>query len=257
MQENQDNKYGEAKIKSPFLEKVENFFYHYKWHTLIALFLVFTVTICSVQMCQKVSYDAHILYAGGSNITTSVAEGEEESKYATLHSAIKKFVADRDGDGERNLSVLNLFIPSPDELAKMENSEYFTQMVVENNSTLKEYLYYGEYYICILSDRLLSEYTKDKDTNPFAKIAGYLPEGAKIADEESAEGYRLASEYGVYLKSTPLADNAGFSLLGEDTVICIRKYSRFGTSSSKEKSMEYYEFCESTLRLMLADKSYQ
>ena len=51
-------------VKSGFFAWLDNFWYHYKWHSLIALFLVFAITVCTLQMCDKESYDIHILYAG-------------------------------------------------------------------------------------------------------------------------------------------------------------------------------------------------
>ena len=247
---NYNEKYGEAKIKSPFTEKIENFFYHYKWHTLIALFLVFTVTVCSVQMCQKTSYDAYVLYAGGTYVSQTAAEGQGESDYQLLLSSVKRFVGDFDEDGARNLSLLNLYIPSEEQLAEKENVEYFYSMISENEDNLQNQLYFGDYYICIMSKRLFDEYAENSDANPFAKIAPYLPEG-------KTDEYRLASDCGVYLDSTPLADNPGFShLSGEETVLAIRKYSSFGKRGSDKKARERYAFAESTFRLMLEDKAY-
>ena len=40
MDERNEKNDGEIKINSPPLEKLENFWYHYKWHSIVALFLV-------------------------------------------------------------------------------------------------------------------------------------------------------------------------------------------------------------------------
>ena len=84
---------GEVKIKSKLTERIENFFYHYKWHTLIALFLIFTITVCTLQTCQKSSYDAYIMYAGGTNISSTPKEGEEDSMRDRILASSKKFIA--------------------------------------------------------------------------------------------------------------------------------------------------------------------
>ena len=49
---------GEVATPSTFKEKLQNFIYHYKWHTVVALFLVVTIIICSLQFCTKEEYDA-------------------------------------------------------------------------------------------------------------------------------------------------------------------------------------------------------
>ena len=83
---------GDIKITSPFFKKVENFFYHYKWHTIVALFLIVTITICSVQMCSKDSYDVYVMYAGNRDIKSMKNEGDvsEFSKvYKSLTEQLK------------------------------------------------------------------------------------------------------------------------------------------------------------------------
>lgn len=244
---------GEVKIKSKLTERIENFFYHYKWHTLIALFLIFTITVCTLQTCQKSSYDAYILYAGGTNISSTPKEGEEDSMRDRILASSKKFIGDYDADGAKSISFMNLFIPSPEELAEMENSEYFSSMVMENNSALGEYAYYGEFYICLLSERLFLTYSERKDANPFAAVEDFLP---KDTAEGGENGYILANDFGVYLSSTPLSSLPGFRELEEDTVICLRKYSSLGTRGSSKKSRAFYDFSCEVFSSMLSGKAY-
>ena len=239
------NEHGDIKIKSKFLEWCENFLYHYKWHTLIALFLIFTITVCSLQTCQKSSYDIYIMYAGGTNVYGVPKEGEEDSLRDRIVTSSKKHIDDYDGDGKKSISFLSLFIPSPEELADMENSEYFSNMVIENNTALGEYAYYGEFYICLLSERLFLSYSERKDANPFAAIEHFMP------DDADGSEYVFANDFGIYLSSTKLASLPGFSELSEDTVLCIRKYSSLGTRGSSKKSKAYYDFCSGVFSSML------
>ena len=77
MNENEKLDTGSVSIKKgKFLRWLENFWYHYKWHSLIAAFLIFTVTVCTVQMCRKESYDMHILYAGGHSFQRNSEDGD-------------------------------------------------------------------------------------------------------------------------------------------------------------------------------------
>ena len=254
----------EVKIKFPLGERAENFWYHYKWHTIIALVLIIAITIASLQMCTKTSYDMYVMYAGGSDIKMSGFDGKS-SDFERLHSATLRFISDVDGDGERNLSMLNLFLPSDEQIKEYEKTigkdeEINYTLLTENDKTFKECMMYGEFYICILSEHLLEEWSKSADFVPFLPIADYLPEGAKfvtgsgITAEEGT--YVLASEYGVYLSSTPLADNPGYESLGSDTVICIRMYSEFSNRFNKKESLEHFRNSEDVLRRMLSDTAY-
>ena len=97
-----------------FGERVENFWYHYKWHSLVALFLVFTILVCSLQMCEKNNYDIYITYAGGKEISRTV-EGGDVSEYASFVSTLASLGCDYDGDGVSSVSFSSLFILSDDE----------------------------------------------------------------------------------------------------------------------------------------------
>lgn len=244
---NEGKTYGDIKIKSPFMKKLENFFYHYKWHTIIGVFVVFALTFCILQTCKKTAYDAYIMYAGGKNLRT-VEEGETESTFVILYKTMGFYVGDYDGDGERNASLSDIYLPSPEEIDKLEDEGNVPYSLLEDNDELfRNNLLSGNYYVCLISKHLLDEWTTD-DSNPFVPIAPYLPEGAVISDGES-DGYRLASDYGVYLSSTPVGDEPGFKYLPDDTVICIRKYSKAASPGRRGKII--YENSEKLLRALL------
>ena len=250
--------------KLTFRQRLENFFYHYKWHSIIAAFLVIVIVVGSVQMCDRTTYDMYVMYAGGDDIRMN-APGGEETEYEKLLSATRRFVSDFDGDGERNITMLNLFLPSDDRIKEIEamgpEYEISHSLLSENDGIFRENLYYGEYYICILSEHLLVEWTKEGKNNPFLPISDYLPEDAPVitgslADAKEGE-YVLKNSYGVYLKSTPIADNPGYELLGDDTVICMRMLTEANNHMSKKKNREHFKNSEEVLRLMLADKAYE
>lgn len=256
---------GEIKIKSPFLSKLENFWYHYKWHSIIAAFVIIAILICSLQMCTKTTYDMYIMYAGGTDVRMT-AESGTESHFEKLLSATRKYVPDTNNDGERNLSMINLYLPSSEQIKEIENDpsgnlEVNYSVIAENTENFEHYMLFGEYYICILSKHLVDEWTKNTEAIPFVPISPYLPDGAKVstdatqAHEENT--YVLANQYAVYLYSTPLANKPGYNNLGDDTVICMRTLSELNTRYKGEKNKEYYRNSENVIRNMLADKAYE
>ena len=51
--------------------KWENFWYHYKWHTIVSLFLVFVLLFLGLQSCQKQEYGYFMMYAGPKSLSTA------------------------------------------------------------------------------------------------------------------------------------------------------------------------------------------
>ena len=235
----------EMKIKSPLGEKIENFFYHYKWHTIVALFLVFTIVICSLQMCQKVSYDIHIMYAGGEEIGKT-ASGGDISEYQKLNSALMRVTPDFDENEERNVNLLTLFIPSDKEIEEIKKSEGYELnigMVLENQNIFQQNILYSEYSICLLSESLFLEWSENQAVTLFAPIGQYT--------NGNTEDYDFVNEYGIRLASTSLYESAGIQILPEDTVICIRVFSEVSSRFNKAENQENYNRSTVVLREML------
>ncbi len=78
----------------------ENFWYHYKWHSIIAMVLVVTVGVGVAQCSTKTTYDYTIMLA---------TETVEFSTFQ-IQALQKELVAcgkDRDGDGEVNVLLVD------------------------------------------------------------------------------------------------------------------------------------------------------
>ena len=136
---------GDVKIRTPFMEKLENFWYHYKIHTVAVLFGVFVLMILLVQCLGKVEYDAHILYAGSYEIKHT-ASGGNVAPYVTATSSLKRVCSDTNGDGNITVSLLNLFVinsAEADELIKDNPSlEINSALVKQDTDTLSQNLLY-------------------------------------------------------------------------------------------------------------------
>ena len=240
----------EAKPKSKFRLWMENFIYHYKWHSIAAIFLILVILFCILQTCGRVDFDSYILYAGGKNLRAANTDS-----YQTVYDALGRYVSDFDGDGNRHLSFRDIYLPSAEEIEEVKESGVGVNYSIlqENDELFRQNMLFGDFYICFISERLYNEWTADAKNNPFRPIAEYLPEDAKIAESEDDSGYLLASEYGVYLKSLPSAARPGLKTLPDDTVVCIRKL--VGFSDVKKKTQQAYSDAEHTFRLILADKT--
>ncbi len=72
---------GEIIVKNRFLNWLDNFWYHYKWHTIAIGFFVAVFGICFAQCATTARSDVIVTYAGG--CTLSARESEEIGKLIT------------------------------------------------------------------------------------------------------------------------------------------------------------------------------
>ena len=54
--------------KGKFLKWLDNYWYHYKWHTIIVSFFLIIGAISITQLFGRVSYDAYLMYVGDETI---------------------------------------------------------------------------------------------------------------------------------------------------------------------------------------------
>lgn len=239
----------EIKLNSPIAKWFDNFFYHYKWHVIVAVFLIFVIVISSFQMCTKESYDAYVLYAGERVIAKTASDGDI-SEYQKLTSAIRQYMGDYDGNGSRNIVFENMFLPSTDQIKEIEADGEMRvdyDLVAKNGQQFREYILYGNFHVMLLSSDLFESWSANEC--PFTPIGSYVKDG-------TGEGFEYASEYGIYLGSTPLYEKAGFSMLPSDTVICMRMFSEVSASFATADNEENFHRSEELLRALLANEIY-
>ena len=78
--------------------KLENIWYHYKFHIIIGLFLLITLIICLHSCVVKPRYDIQVFYVAGSSPMYN-------EQLAWLESAVAAHCGDLNGDGEVTVSV--------------------------------------------------------------------------------------------------------------------------------------------------------
>ncbi len=236
-----EEKYEGGEIVSPFMKKLDNFWYHYKWHSLIALFFVLVITVCSVQMCTREEYDIHILYAGPNDIKKTADEGL--SDYRILYTSLKLATSDYDGNGEVNPNLQTLFLPSAEEIEKINASlptgyEVQTQVVTENGDQFNSLMILSDYYLCILSEANYLAY-RDRGEGFFVSLAPYVGENEVEYYDERKEA--------VYLDSLAFGELPGCADLDETTVICLRSVSEVAKRADRKGSAEQFARAEKTL----------
>ncbi len=200
-------------------EKIENFFYHYKWHTIIAAFLVVVIIICSVQMCSKVEYDAYLLFAG--------PKGMASAQINTLEQSAAPFVKDYSGDEEVHVSFVSYYIARSEDIRDPDNplsGDEAAQSKLNYDSFTAE-IQTGNYLICMLSPDMFNALNETGIFLSFVGEHGVYESEADLPDEVKSAAHYGDNFTGVRLHDLSLSFLPGFSALPPDTILCIRRPS--------------------------------
>lgn len=156
--------------------KLENFWYHYKWHTIISVFLVFVAVIGIWQYLDTPQYDYQIILYTSRSDTTALA--------TALNKEICAVGDDINCDGEVNVQIYNMSYGNMDSNSNFRNSQA---------QALR-----GE----LMSDRCFLIIT-DKDRFKQLADEGYfenlgLPDNSGMSyrvDDKSVFGQKLISDF--------------------------------------------------------------
>ena len=217
---------GEVMTPRTFKERAANFWYHYKWHSITSLLLVFAIIICSLQFCRKEDYDAHILYAG-SHVVGKTASGGNEAEVVKVISSLKRIADDFDSDGNLRLNFTNYyFLSAAEQSALGSNVDY--AFLANDKKSLEAALEFSEYYLCFISPAVFEQYNEHGDVDMFIS----LEEFKSLAPESAFYSYNA-----IKLSACDFSKMPGISSLPEDTLICIKTPS---VLASKSKEHEEY-----------------
>ena len=231
---------------------LDNYIYHYKWHTIIALFLVFTVTVCSVQMCDKESYDVYVVYAGGYQVSKLVTDGDV-AEFVTFSKSLNRAADDYNGDGKVTVSLDSLFMLTADEIKatndklKEEGSDQQvqTQLISQNFKTMNDRMLYSEYYVCLMSESVFKHYSAKAD-HMFADLTKYVNSGTEVKYLDDGKDTTA-----IYLSSTGFKNLPVLYDLPKDTVIALRGFSEVSNTFDAKDNRENYRRSEEFIRSMI------
>ena len=234
MNENEKLETGGIAIKKgKFLSWLDNFWYHYKWHSLIAAFLIFAITICTMQMCEKESYDMHVLYAGGHSFVRTGEDGDYP-EYKKAKNSLKAFISDYDGNDEVEFSLRDLFIPNEKDMVGMSESEL--RLAYNDRTTMETAITSGDYYLCFISSEVYESFFVE---GALTDLSYFVGQGGNVE-------YYNGSPYAIYLNSIAFSNLGGFSELPDDTLIVLKSTSG-STHLNKSSNEKQYKRAEETL----------
>lgn len=238
-----------------FRRWLDNFIYHYKWHTIITAFVIVTLTICTVQMCQKEEYDVHVLYAGGMEISQHETNGDT-APYVKMTGSLCRAAEDYNGDGSTSVALETLFVLTPEEVQELNkqleesgSDERVQQsFIADQTKRLKERMYFSEYYVCLMSPGVF-ELCRDAEDGygiQFSDLSKLVEDGTEV--EYYGDGGDFTA---IYLKSTKFSELPVFSDLPEDTLIVLRGLSEVSNTLSKEDNRENFDRSTELVKAMI------
>ena len=216
------------KLEGKAYKWFDNYWYHYKWPTIIVAFFTVAFLVMGLQMCGKEDMDAYIIYAGPYVF--------EDTEAADMASEISKVMSgDYDGDGKKTAELVDLYILSQAQIEEEKNAAdaeeevyyYNAQFFAEERKKFDQLIFAGEYSICML-DPHLYEYVKESGGfKPLSEIFEEVPASA-------------IDEYGIKLSDTGFGKYfTNIAKLPEDTVLCMRRESTMSFLNRDKAEREY------------------
>ncbi len=100
-----------AVLPKTFKEKLQNYWFHFKWHTIGIVFTLIVLIVMITQCAGRTNWDMQVIY-----FTYSPAIDSQTDMIGDYLESISK---DINGDGEVNISVVNCSVPDGN-----HNSQY-------------------------------------------------------------------------------------------------------------------------------------
>lgn len=203
---------------------LENYWYHYKWATIISAFFITLAVICIVQIASKKNYNIYIRYVGDSVITGT--------QYDDMTGALEKIIS---GDKKDSVNFAQVAYISDDD------NPYKNEKNAVARETLSSMLV-QPYYIYIMD---MTAYNDYKDSGVFAPLSSIFEEDITNISYD---------EYALYLSKTEFLKNApGMEWVEEDTVIVIKivPYDSVFTGKKSKSELASFDIHKEFLRSMV------
>ena len=201
-------------MKEETRKKIDNFWYYYKIHVLVVVFILFVASVFIKDIVTKVDYDYSVAF-----VTEEMMTNEEIS---SIQSVFEREAEDLNGDGEIHVEVQNYTIPQGDSADP--------QLVAAGQTKLTVDIQEGTSMIFFLSPGCYESY----------KDSGVLP-----ADESEYIKFSDCTGYEEAGSPKELGDLMGALRLVEDTKLKKDQNKMDYYEANKEV---FEKFTEKTLR---------
>ena len=236
---------GEIVIENRFLKWLDNYWYHYKWHTIVIAFFVVMGVFTFRQCINRQEGDLTVAYAGGYTLNSN--------EHNNIAKVLGSLVPDEKGDGGHLSVVLSAYsIYTDEELRALytdENGELAIaaynnakQVSLDHFQTFSTYLMTGDSAVWFVSEYVYRDCGLD-----FSHIARPLAE--VYGEDLPAVAY---DAYAIRLADTELYRYYdALKVLPEDTLILLPHSYVWGESANEES----YRFFEALFRAIVDFKA--
>ncbi len=197
--------------KGKFLTWLDNYWYHYKWPTIVVAFFLIVFLVCTLQICTRQDNDILVTYAGPNSLSTE----EKVAIEAALNKALPESFAGKD---DATAGFVSYYVLSQSQIESMEkqtDSEGHKLYSVDRSfvsgelSTFDKQLGTGSGSIILIDKWIYERDGMEGRLTPLADVFGETPKGA-------------IDEYAIRLGDTEFyKNNPQLSFLNPDTVICL------------------------------------
>lgn len=190
-----------------FKKKWENYWYHYKFQTLFALFAIILAVVGLKSCIDNKNMDLHMVFLSDTQIS---AESEQKLEKAFLDDGVLR---DIDGDGESNFYIESLTINFDD-----TQSNDMTAL-----QKLQTVIYAGQHTLILVHQYALEDYDGE-----FADISSKAVDGHKT----------FVSPFGEFVSGISVEGNTLLEEAGIDTdmlYVAIRRQSDKETEKNANK----------------------
>jgi len=217
---------GEIVVQNRFVKWLDNFWYHYKWHTIAIGFFLFVFVVCFVQCStSQGAADLRIAYVGGYSPSTEERQG--------ILEVLESVAPAKENTGENGTAIdLRTFgVYGEDQIRELcwdeEAGQVYTpsaismkQLSRDNFSQFYQYSQTGDSAVWFVSEAVYVEWGLDKTRiRPLTDLYPTAPESAY-------------DEYAIRLSETELYRYYdALKALPKDTLIVLPRQLVLGSSS--------------------------
>lgn len=216
-----------------FKKWIENFWYHYKWQTILVVFFLTFIIIAVTQMATKDKIDVNVFYTGP-YVFSPREIGQVEEAYEAL------MTYDYNGDGEKGAEFTNIVLLTNDQVLKIREDsksganspDVVDDIVIDANAireaenVFNQQIFAGQVLVCMMDPYWYNEVKNAGGWCKLSDILGYKPDFA-------------CDDYSVLLKDMKFAQYFKvFARLPEDTRLALRTISTVSSFTQKEKEKE-------------------
>ncbi len=201
-----------------------NFWFKYKWHTIIISAFLIVFTVFFVQYLTSTKYDVGVLYAGPEYAI------DLQDDFA---KAFEDFAKDTNGDGEKHVLITTTVVMTTEQQKAAANGNQYDYLALQqsNKDTKKafsEQMMAGNIAFCLVDPHLYEEYS-----DAFVNVSDVL--GKEL------DSSLLYAPNAIYFKKTDFAKYYEcFRRLPNDTLLCIMLNHRMTDDEEKAAAKELY-----------------